>query len=237
MSGFPGEHLQGIPGWALHGGPQTAPHQRRMPSPGPQPPVPPPGARGTSAPPGPAPGLGPAPAGLPPRPPHWLREPGAAPSRTAPRPRSHINGRGGPAAGGGTGGCKMPRSFLVKKHFSASKKPNYSELESQTGACCAGPPPPTAWGCCTARGRLCPRGGERPGGFLPASGRLVLLIATGGLVSGVSRASCPRGLPLWGGWGSGDATPGAFPMGWVRCGPRNAGWAGAPSDTSLAFGC
>ncbi|XP_040465236.1 zinc finger protein SNAI1 isoform X1 [Falco naumanni] len=25
----------------------------------------------------------------------------------------------------------MPRSFLVKKHFSASKKPNYSELESQ----------------------------------------------------------------------------------------------------------
>ncbi|KAE8576295.1 hypothetical protein XENTR_v10004138 [Xenopus tropicalis] len=26
----------------------------------------------------------------------------------------------------------MPRSFLVKKHFSASKKPNYSELESQT---------------------------------------------------------------------------------------------------------
>lgn len=28
----------------------------------------------------------------------------------------------------------MPRSFLVKKHFSASKKPNYSELESQAGA-------------------------------------------------------------------------------------------------------
>ncbi|XP_077109349.1 zinc finger protein SNAI1 isoform X1 [Ranitomeya variabilis] len=26
----------------------------------------------------------------------------------------------------------MPRSFLVKKHFSATKKPNYSELESQT---------------------------------------------------------------------------------------------------------
>ncbi|XP_033013001.1 protein snail homolog Sna-like [Lacerta agilis] len=26
----------------------------------------------------------------------------------------------------------MPRSFLVKKHFSASKKPNYSERESQT---------------------------------------------------------------------------------------------------------
>ncbi|XP_028926030.1 zinc finger protein SNAI1 [Ornithorhynchus anatinus] len=26
----------------------------------------------------------------------------------------------------------MPRSFLVKKHFSSSKKPNYSELESQT---------------------------------------------------------------------------------------------------------
>lgn len=31
----------------------------------------------------------------------------------------------------------MPRSFLVKKHFSASKKPNYSELESQTGKRCA----------------------------------------------------------------------------------------------------
>lgn len=28
----------------------------------------------------------------------------------------------------------MPRSFLVKKHFSSSKKPNYSELESQAGA-------------------------------------------------------------------------------------------------------
>lgn len=34
----------------------------------------------------------------------------------------------------------MPRSFLVKKHFSASKKPNYSELESQTGAYRAEPP-------------------------------------------------------------------------------------------------
>lgn len=29
---------------------------------------------------------------------------------------------------------KMPRSFLVKKYFS-NKKPNYSELESQTGEC------------------------------------------------------------------------------------------------------
>ncbi len=29
---------------------------------------------------------------------------------------------------------KMPRSFLVKKYFS-TKKPNYSELESQTGEC------------------------------------------------------------------------------------------------------
>lgn len=28
----------------------------------------------------------------------------------------------------------MPRSFLVKKYFS-NKKPNYSELESQTGEC------------------------------------------------------------------------------------------------------
>jgi len=27
----------------------------------------------------------------------------------------------------------MPRSFLVKKHFNAAKKPNYSELESPTG--------------------------------------------------------------------------------------------------------
>ncbi|XP_016314185.1 zinc finger protein SNAI2-like [Sinocyclocheilus anshuiensis] len=26
----------------------------------------------------------------------------------------------------------MPRSFLVKKHFNAAKKPNYSELESPT---------------------------------------------------------------------------------------------------------
>lgn len=29
---------------------------------------------------------------------------------------------------------KMPRSFLVKKYFT-SKKPNYSELESQNGKC------------------------------------------------------------------------------------------------------
>lgn len=28
---------------------------------------------------------------------------------------------------------KMPRSFLVKKHFSSTKKPNYSELEGPTG--------------------------------------------------------------------------------------------------------
>lgn len=27
----------------------------------------------------------------------------------------------------------MPRSFLVKKHFNASKKPNYSELDTHTG--------------------------------------------------------------------------------------------------------
>lgn len=27
----------------------------------------------------------------------------------------------------------MPRSFLVKKHFSTSKKPNYGELDTQTG--------------------------------------------------------------------------------------------------------
>lgn len=27
----------------------------------------------------------------------------------------------------------MPRSFLVKKHFNAAKKPNYSELEGPTG--------------------------------------------------------------------------------------------------------
>lgn len=28
---------------------------------------------------------------------------------------------------------KMPRSFLVKKHFNSSKKPNYSELDTHTG--------------------------------------------------------------------------------------------------------
>lgn len=27
----------------------------------------------------------------------------------------------------------MPRSFLVKKHFNSSKKPNYSELDTHTG--------------------------------------------------------------------------------------------------------
>ena len=27
----------------------------------------------------------------------------------------------------------MPRSFLVKKHFNASKKPNYSELDTPPG--------------------------------------------------------------------------------------------------------
>lgn len=32
-----------------------------------------------------------------------------------------------------TGNLKMPRSFLIKKHFSTSKKPNYGELDSQTG--------------------------------------------------------------------------------------------------------
>ncbi|XP_055508460.1 protein snail homolog Sna-like [Leucoraja erinacea] len=31
-----------------------------------------------------------------------------------------------------TGNLKMPRSFLIKKHFSTSKKPNYGELDSQT---------------------------------------------------------------------------------------------------------
>lgn len=41
----------------------------------------------------------------------------------------------------------MPRSFLVKKHFSASKKPNYSELESQTGACRAEPSRLAGGGC------------------------------------------------------------------------------------------
>lgn len=29
--------------------------------------------------------------------------------------------------------ARMPRSFLVKKHFNASKKPNYSELDTHTG--------------------------------------------------------------------------------------------------------
>lgn len=29
---------------------------------------------------------------------------------------------------------KMPRSFLVKKHFNSSKKPNYSELDTHTGS-------------------------------------------------------------------------------------------------------
>lgn len=44
------------------------------------------------------------------------RPPPSLPSAPAPDPAS-----------------RMPRSFLVKKHFSANKKPNYSELESQTG--------------------------------------------------------------------------------------------------------
>ncbi|CAN2391117.1 C2H2-type zinc finger [Pristimantis euphronides] len=49
----------------------------------------------------------------------------------------------------------MPRSFLVKKHFSATKKPNYSELESQAVyvspflydefPVSPAPPPPLLW--------------------------------------------------------------------------------------------
>lgn len=81
------------------------------------------------------PPAGPAPARARPVPPgHWLR-PRARPA-PRPRPRAHISGSGGSAGPRRRRhrGCKMPRSFLVKKHFSASKKPNYSELESQAGA-------------------------------------------------------------------------------------------------------
>ncbi|XP_015737509.1 zinc finger protein SNAI1 isoform X2 [Coturnix japonica] len=81
------------------------------------------------------PGL--APVVCPPRPPHWLRAWGAAPHRP-PRPPEHPGpiltgaGRRRFRSGRWRRASTMPRSFLVKKHFSASKKPNYSELESQT---------------------------------------------------------------------------------------------------------
>lgn len=41
-------------------------------------------------------------------------------------PRGEPGRRAKPAS-------KMPRSFLVKKHFNSSKKPNYSELDTHTG--------------------------------------------------------------------------------------------------------
>lgn len=45
------------------------------------------------------------------------------------RPRLPAGPLSAPARPAGT----MPRSFLVKKHFNASKKPNYSELDTHTG--------------------------------------------------------------------------------------------------------
>lgn len=44
------------------------------------------------------------------------------------RPQGH-----GESARSTSPASKMPRSFLVKKHFNSSKKPNYSELDTHTG--------------------------------------------------------------------------------------------------------
>lgn len=45
----------------------------------------------------------------------------------------YSSARGNPGRGKQSLCFKMPRSFLVKKHFNASKKPNYSELDTHTG--------------------------------------------------------------------------------------------------------
>lgn len=45
----------------------------------------------------------------------------------------YSSARGNPGRGKQSLRFKMPRSFLVKKHFNASKKPNYSELDTHTG--------------------------------------------------------------------------------------------------------
>lgn len=126
----------------------------------------------------------PAPVVCPPRPPHWLWARGAALHRP-PRPpvqpgpiltdaerRRFRSGRWRRAS-------TMPRSFLVKKHFSASKKPNYSELESQTGACRAEP----SRGCGLPFLSLLQRSGALP--FRAAVGFLVRF--------SVTARSVPRG--------------------------------------------
>ncbi len=51
---------------------------------------------------------------------------------TSPETQSRVNLK--PSLEFGEDLYKMPRSFLVKKYVS-NKKPNYSELESQTGEC------------------------------------------------------------------------------------------------------
>lgn len=109
----------------------------------------------------------------------------------------------------------MPRSFLVKKHFSASKKPNYSELESQTGACRAGPPPEGLGLLHGAGAPLVPGGG--------AAGRLFAWLW------GVSFVNCHGWVGVWG-------LPcflpqGTPPVGWV--GERGCDPGGSPHGVGL----
>lgn len=106
----------------------------------------------------------------------------------------------------------MPRSFLVKKHFSASKKPNYSELESQTGACCAGPPP-RRLGAVARRGGASVPGGGAAGRFFACLWAVSFVNCHGWV--GVWGLPCflPQGTPHVGWVGERGRDPGGFPHG------------------------